>query len=258
MSVDPLLSIKEESISLSSQLIQPDIHEEEEDVAETSNLLQQVKEKRKRPDTSLSTLYATEVILPNANKQYPELPNITRSVPRVQNMIRSPSSYNPAHESTTMQPIPSAPLLVERNDVVNTSVAHGTESTLVNELLQENTRLQDEVSRLKSMLAAPAQQQNTVAQTQANSIAGISISDPTQPPREGVKYVCCGSCRQWLLAPKDAMLVACSRCEAINNCALLNETRIPQQHLANQSYNNNPFPVQLPWFLDCFNRSLYT
>jgi hypothetical protein len=74
-------------------------------------------------------------------------------------MIRSPSSYNPAHESTTMQPIPSAPLLVERNDVVNTSVAHGTESTLVNELLQENTRLQDEVSRLKSMLAAPAQQQ---------------------------------------------------------------------------------------------------
>jgi LSD1 subclass zinc finger protein len=54
----------------------------------------------------------------------------------------------------------------------------------------------------------------------------VKLSDPTQPPREGVKYVCCGSCRQWLLAPKDAMLVACSRCEAINNCALLNETRV--------------------------------
>ena len=74
-------------------------------------------------------------------------------------MIRSPSSYNPVHESATTQPIPSAPLLVERNNAVNPSAAHGAESTLVNELLQENTRLQDEVNRLKSMLAAPAQQQ---------------------------------------------------------------------------------------------------
>jgi hypothetical protein len=61
VSIDPLSSIKEESISLSSQHIQPDIHEEDEEVAETSNLLQQVKEKQKRTDTSLSTLYATEV-----------------------------------------------------------------------------------------------------------------------------------------------------------------------------------------------------
>ncbi len=33
-----------------------------------------------------------------------------------------------------------------------------------------------------------------------------------------VKYVCCGGCRQWLVAPKTALYVVCSRCDAVNNC----------------------------------------
>lgn len=61
VSVDPLSSIKEDlkdSVSLSNLHVQPNLQEEDEDVAETSNLLQNVK---KRNSTGLSTLYATEV-----------------------------------------------------------------------------------------------------------------------------------------------------------------------------------------------------
>ena len=35
-----------------------------------------------------------------------------------------------------------------------------------------------------------------------------------------MKYVCCGGCRQWLMAPRDAQFVVCSTCESINNCNL--------------------------------------
>jgi hypothetical protein len=61
-----------------------------------------------------------------------------------------------------------------------------------------------------------------------------------------VKYVCCGGCRQWLLAPKDAVvryflcvcfmcltvllqLVACSNCDVINNCSLVEGNRSQHQ-----------------------------
>jgi LSD1 subclass zinc finger protein len=44
--------------------------------------------------------------------------------------------------------------------------------------------------------------------------------DTTRPPEKGVKYVCCGGCRQWLMAPRDAVYVVCSTCDSINNCNL--------------------------------------
>jgi len=34
------------------------------------------------------------------------------------------------------------------------------------------------------------------------------------------KYVCCGMCRQWLQAPRDARMVHCPMCRAINDCSL--------------------------------------
>lgn len=49
--------------------------------------------------------------------------------------------------------------------------------------------------------------------------------DTTKPPEKGVKYVCCGGCRQWLMAPRDAVYVVCSTCEAINNCNLVPKVR---------------------------------
>ena len=36
--------------------------------------------------------------------------------------------------------------------------------------------------------------------------------------RDGVKYVCCGGCRQWLVAPRTAVYVVCTQCESVNNC----------------------------------------
>lgn len=50
--------------------------------------------------------------------------------------------------------------------------------------------------------------------------------DTTKPPEKGVKYVCCGGCRQWLMAPRDAVYVVCSTCEAINNCNLVPKVQI--------------------------------
>lgn len=94
--------------------------------------------------------------MPETSKNYPDLPNISRTVPRVQPMIRSANDYNPI-QSTPAQAVPSAPLLVQENNHSSSSVT--AEASLVNELLQENTRLQEEVNRLKSMLAAPSHHQ---------------------------------------------------------------------------------------------------
>lgn len=44
--------------------------------------------------------------------------------------------------------------------------------------------------------------------------------DTSRPPEKGVKYVCCGGCRQWLMAPRDAVYVVCAQCDSINNCNL--------------------------------------
>jgi LSD1 subclass zinc finger protein len=40
-----------------------------------------------------------------------------------------------------------------------------------------------------------------------------------------VKYVCCGGCRQWLMAPRDAVYVVCAQCDSINNCNLAPKVR---------------------------------
>jgi LSD1 subclass zinc finger protein len=36
--------------------------------------------------------------------------------------------------------------------------------------------------------------------------------------QRGLKYVCCGSCRQWLSAPIESQYVYCPGCESVNNC----------------------------------------
>lgn len=36
--------------------------------------------------------------------------------------------------------------------------------------------------------------------------------------REKIKYISCGSCRLWFLAPKEVIFVSCPQCDAINNC----------------------------------------
>lgn len=47
----------------------------------------------------------------------------------------------------------------------------------------------------------------------------METSAATNPQTQ--KYVCCGSCKQWLAAPRDANLVYCPGCEAVNDCSLV-------------------------------------
>lgn len=109
-------------------------------------------------------------------------------------------------------------------------------NSLVDELLEENTRLSSEISHLKFLLSqqtasTPQTQQQQQSQQHAQQHqqhTGVQINDTSRPPAAGVKYVCCGACRQWLLSPKDAVYVVCSRCEAVNNCQLVPLNRVRQ------------------------------
>jgi hypothetical protein len=66
------------------------------------------------------------------------------------------------------------------------------------------------------------------AAAQANNMIqypGVLTRDPTTMNQQtvmqpGMKYVCCGGCRQWLLAPTEANLVVCNGCRSVNNCSL--------------------------------------
>ena len=50
----------------------------------------------------------------------------------------------------------------------------------------------------------------------SNGVANICLFSGTEVAANGTnnqKYVCCGGCRQWLAAPKDAKLVFCPGCQ---------------------------------------------
>jgi LSD1 subclass zinc finger protein len=53
----------------------------------------------------------------------------------------------------------------------------------------------------------------------AAAAAGAQATAATNPQTQ--KYVCCGGCKQWLSAPRDANLVYCPGCEAVNDCSLV-------------------------------------
>ena len=124
-----------------------------------------------------------------------------------------------------------------------------TASTLVHELMSENCRLEDEVAFLRRALQQQQQdQQQQLQQRQhqqqtrspstgisrssaaqhsggeaiSSPATGVQVSSTNPPPhqQEGKKFVCCGKCRQWLEAPREANYVFCPGCESINNCAL--------------------------------------
>lgn len=75
-----------------------------------------------------------------------------------------------------------------------------------------------------------------------------------------VKYVCCGSCRQWLSSPRDANFVYCPGCGAVNNCNVKptepgssssttpappsSVTRAPPRRVGENS----------PWYLQCIEK----
>ena len=111
---------------------------------------------------------------------------------------------------------------------------------IVAQLISENTRLNDEVQRLMVMVQAAQYQQpqapqqtQRVPQQQQQQERGTAAAS-TEELQGQQKYVCCGTCRQWLQAPHDAQMVRCPGCGCINNCDLApqNASRVAAQERA--------------------------
>jgi LSD1 subclass zinc finger protein len=235
-----------------------------------------------RPKGALSTLYATTEIITSpqdSSSFYPDLPSLggmISNAPIASRGVHSRSAYttnsSPASEER------SDPLSTNINREVNVIDKNNSSSAasncLLDDLLRENTRLSEEVSQLRQALAqsmpsngqrqlntvqqsqliqTPQQQLHPTTINQQQQATGVSISDTSAPPAAGVKYVCCGSCRQWLLAPKQAVYVVCSGCDAVNNCNLVPLNRRSDLTEA-QQLALNPRPSTGFWFLDCLTR----
>ena len=90
----------------------------------------------------------------------------------------------------------------------------------------------------------------------ANPALGIRIQGSHPPQgRDGIKYVCCGTCRQWLLSPRDAVYVFCPQCRSVNSCALLppSQTTITDDVQAIRRSRAEEANYFFPrYILDCF------
>lgn len=189
--------------------------------------------------TSLASLYG------------PTAPAIRRSYPEISNKLSSTVCTDPDERVGLLSS--SITTAQERE-----GVSDGANATLINELMHENARLAEENARLvrmqqQSPQALPIHNHQSISQ----GPVGVAVSAPAQgiriqgtsPPaqREGVKYVCCGTCRQWLLSPRDAVYVFCPQCRSVNNCGAVSHS--PPAPLAQPSDPLSSFPRN---FLDCF------
>lgn len=143
------------------------------------------------------------------------------------------AKYVPNTERTEV-PLANSPLVVSQQE---------TSPVLVNDLLDENTRLRRELEALRRDPMPPAiPQPSAMMSSGANSLGRVpTISNPTPPTiqqqisrpqqqtavghnppsSQHTKYVCCGGCRQWLAAPRDANLVYCAQCQCVNDCSMV-------------------------------------
>lgn len=233
--------------------------------------------------TSLASLYAP---VPVATRNYPDISGLSRggggqlrvvddSEERVGLLHQAPQASGNAAASREIE-------------------AEAANASLIHDLMMENARLAEENARLLREKAAsdqaaarsPATSSSSSSTTSYHgptivsgpplsyaptSAVGSHLSAPAQgvrisgstPPaqREGVKYVCCGTCRQWLLAPRDATYVFCPQCRCINNCGNMPASQ-PQQPQQQSQYEtgmragpvmDRPETWELPpYFRDCF------
>lgn len=259
------------SLSASMQLEMSDLFLPEQSISETSVYVPDPQAPTVKG--SLSTLYATAEIIASeseidSNKNYyPEVPNLnvgnfgaTSKIPLHERIsatsARPPSTLSPivvASQSLSHIQQRAAPA----TQPAATNQDSQSQANLVDELLQENSRLTEEVQHLRRLVAHQQQSQPHLQNQQSNYLAaqspitGTQVSDTTNPPAAGVKYVCCGACHQWLLAPKEATYVVCSRCQAVNNCNLTPMNR------RGENDSDRYLTIRrtdLPWFLDCLVR----
>lgn len=117
-----------------------------------------------------------------------------------------------------------------------------SQDSIIAELVSENSRLNEEVQRLLQLVQASYNQEEGKSesprpsppihqrdqQTQ-QSLHPLQRQHPHQAQTRQLdsqaqtaadKYVCCGNCRQWLQAPRTAMMVHCPTCGCVNNCEL--------------------------------------
>lgn len=149
-----------------------------------------------------------------------------------------------------------ADLRLSRHDSERTALLLPENSQLMQQLQSDNANLVAENARLRAPQAVP-----TVVRTEEefSESSGAAISNPahgirvqgSQPHgRAGIKYVCCGTCRQWLLSPHGATYVFCPRCRSVNNCSLVSmQGEVQPAPQARPGDDATFFPRYL---LDCF------
>jgi LSD1 subclass zinc finger protein len=147
----------------------------------------------------------------------------------------------------------SAPLVDERQEIE--ALQRSMNYTLSPHPLY-NTQQQPQTQQVRS--PPPVQQQHQEG-----------LAQQTASQTQALKYVCCGNCRQWLSAPREATYVYCPGCEAVNNCAIApppapssQTERAPPRVYVSLSLSSSPPPHPSPrldaqpWYLQCFARVL--
>eukprot|EP01032_Pedospumella_encystans_P019914 gene19914-22633_t len=217
----------------------------------------ELQEDRTQSNSYSAALDESESLLPKPSGSV--MPYVTQAADPLYTPPGTIHSYNPYH-----QPVVETRDANHNNAIMARTTEASAAPDLISDLVTENSRLADEVANLRRILHQQQQQQfqqqqlSSQSASQSMSVTGVQITDATRPPEKGVKYVCCGGCRQWLVAPRDAQFVVCSTCESINNCNLApadntsehnreNEQRALVQRNANQAAGSF-------WFLDCLSK----
>jgi hypothetical protein len=242
-----------------------DQKEEEEEEEEEEEQQQQQQQQQSTPRIlNFSSLYITESEFSNDSKiLYPELPTIPKVIKKNVNFIPAYNQYNNDEKNSNTNGIvntmrsfvvgetnsgyeqvptydddsnvnsfnspPIEARMIQNQDVNNTIISthQVTNDSLIQNLIGENARLARENQLLKQRMenagisTAPDVGDTVMERMQTN----------VQPPAQGVKFVCCGRCKQWLRAPKEAIYVYCQTCDAVNNCS----TTVSQQPVQNNS-----------------------
>jgi LSD1 subclass zinc finger protein len=191
---------------------------------------------------SLASLYSTSEA--HTSESYPQLP-----VSIVSMTYNNTHRYDLPETGSIRIAEPTPVSIIIEPPPSESSCPHDEqksgENTLVTDLITENARLSSELEGLRKSLGERFPSTQTAPRVESmvpSSSNGVSMQQEgmirgerdeenhgllqaqTDSNKEGIKYVCCGSCRTWLSAPASAMFVRCPGCESVNNCEQLVRT----------------------------------
>lgn len=188
----------------------------------------------------MTTFNSHAQIRPGQNPNMPPNPNYP-----VMSTYAMPST-GPLRPTPASVPVVPPPAPVPRE-----STMIEVESTFIEDLIAENSRLSQELEDLRKIMLLQEQQYQEALQMHRSAVpaqfsqasmpvmspggmAGVPLQSSSINPQTGVqtlqttngapqggtKNVCCGHCRKWLLVPVAANLIFCPNCERVNNCSL--------------------------------------